>query len=361
MNNNFEIVLSKEFVTKQKENTFEFFSIYGEFFELSLENNPIEYYILKLIHTRPKNIEVVSKKISCFFKEVSKKDTLKIIEALKDLGIVNYIFPEENLFTKKESERYKWQLEFLKKFQSSEISNFKIQNNWKTSKVLIIGLGGQGAMIAQLLTAIGVGTITLVDGDTIESSNLTRQLAYSEEDIGKFKSKVLAKKLESQNQNVQVNVINKFISSKTEMLGLFVDQDIVILSADKPLISIREWANYCAIKNNIPYIAVSGSWVGPICLPRKTACFECEKDHYRNKHEKYDGFIKMLKKAQQIPRASFSFRPIISGTLIALEVAKFLSKVMEVDVLNKKYKLDINMRLLVESIKRNKKCKVCGD
>lgn len=361
MNKNFGISLSKELIFKKRVGSFELFSIYGEIFEFNKKKSPVEYYILKTVKSKSIIVDVLIKKTIDVFSMVSRETVLKKIENLKELGIINFQFLDNNLFTKNEIDRYKWQLEFLKKFQSTEISNFEIQNNWKTSKVTIIGLGGQGAMISQLLTAIGVGGLTLVDGDTIESSNLTRQLIYSEDDIGKFKVDILSKKLSKQNSNVNIKGLNQFINSKDEMLHLFDDQDIVILCADRPLISIREWANSCSIRTKTPYIAVSGSWVGPLCIPQETACFECEKEHYRQKYHKYDDFIKMLKKNKQMPRASFSFRPVISGSLIALQVAKYLSRVMDVEILEKKFKLDTGMSLVVEKIERNKKCKSCGN
>lgn len=61
------------------------------------------------------------------------------------------------------------------------------QTNLKNVKVLIVGLGGLGCPAAAYLTGAGVGEIGLVDGDTVESSNLHRQLAHSTDRVGMMK------------------------------------------------------------------------------------------------------------------------------------------------------------------------------
>ena len=65
--------------------------------------------------------------------------------------------------------------------------DFEGQEALKQSKVLIVGLGGLGCSAAQYLTASGVGTLTLVDDDSVELSNLHRQVLHTDEDIGKLK------------------------------------------------------------------------------------------------------------------------------------------------------------------------------
>ena len=74
----------------------------------------------------------------------------------------------------------------------------------KQSRVLIVGAGGLGNPSAQYLAGAGVGTIRLVDDDRIELSNLPRQLAFTEEDVGQFKADVLAQRLREANREIFV-------------------------------------------------------------------------------------------------------------------------------------------------------------
>lgn len=73
-----------------------------------------------------------------------------------------------------------------------------------SASVLIVGCGGLGALAAQYLAAAGIGHLALVDADRIELSNLPRQIAYTEDDVGRFKAEVLAERLGRMNSAVRV-------------------------------------------------------------------------------------------------------------------------------------------------------------
>ena len=79
------------------------------------------------------------------------------------------------------------------------------QRKIKNSKILIIGTGGLGCPVADLLTRAGVGEIGIIDYDKINLSNIHRQTLFSAQDIGKFKVKIAKKKLNLINKEVKVN------------------------------------------------------------------------------------------------------------------------------------------------------------
>ncbi|WP_412466622.1 molybdopterin-synthase adenylyltransferase MoeB [Pedobacter sp. KLB.chiD] len=76
------------------------------------------------------------------------------------------------------------------------------QEKLKLAKVLIIGAGGLGCPVLQYLTAAGVGKIGIADDDTVELSNLHRQILYNHNDIGQPKAKVASAKLALLNPHV---------------------------------------------------------------------------------------------------------------------------------------------------------------
>ncbi len=88
------------------------------------------------------------------------------------------------------------------------------QKKLLNSKVLIVGAGGLGCPVADLLVRSGVGLIGVIDFDKVSLSNIHRQTLYSPKDIGKYKVGVLKKKLNFVNKDVKISVYNKKANEK---------------------------------------------------------------------------------------------------------------------------------------------------
>lgn len=88
------------------------------------------------------------------------------------------------------------------------------QQRLSQAKVLVIGAGGLGCPALLYLAAAGVGTIGIVDFDSVELSNLHRQVLYSEEDLGQPKAMVAAKKLAEQNSQVKLIAIETRLTTQ---------------------------------------------------------------------------------------------------------------------------------------------------
>lgn len=123
----------------------------------------------------------------------------------------------------------------------------------RNKHVLICGSGGVGSFVAEGLARSGVGNITLVDFDTIDSSNLNRQLMTNKKNIGNNKVDELKKHLE-EISDCNVMIINKFIDD-----SFVIDKkyDYVIDCIDS-LASKFHLVKECH-KNNIPIISSLGS------------------------------------------------------------------------------------------------------
>lgn len=79
----------------------------------------------------------------------------------------------------------------------------------REGRVLIIGAGGLGTPVATILAAAGVGTITIMDGDRVEVTNLHRQFQFAPSDVEAFKAAVLAERLKFQNPDVRIQAITQ--------------------------------------------------------------------------------------------------------------------------------------------------------
>ena len=81
------------------------------------------------------------------------------------------------------------------------------------SHVAVIGLGGLGGTVTEILARIGIGNLSLVDGDSFEDSNLNRQLLSSTEHLGRPKAEVAAQRVAAVNPAVQTRVITEFFTA----------------------------------------------------------------------------------------------------------------------------------------------------
>ncbi len=100
-----------------------------------------------------------------------------------------------------------------------------------STSVLCIGAGGLGSPIAMYLAAAGIGKIGLVDFDTVDFSNLQRQIIHGTEDVGRPKSESAKESLHRINPNVEVVLHNTRISSDNA-LDLIAPYDIVVDGTD---------------------------------------------------------------------------------------------------------------------------------
>lgn len=99
--------------------------------------------------------------------------------------------------------------------------------------VLIIGCGALGSLSSMYLAASGVGTIGLCDFDTIDLSNLQRQLFFDEASLGKSKAGVLRQRMEALNPHTNVRVYNKMVNEPLAS-ELFKEYDFIIDGSDNP-------------------------------------------------------------------------------------------------------------------------------
>ena len=105
------------------------------------------------------------------------------------------------------------------------------QRKLKNSSVLIIGTGGLGSPVALYLAAAGIGRIGLVDYDTVDSSNLQRQVIHGTSTVGKLKVESARAKLLDLNPDIQVDVYNEPYTSENA-LRIAKDYDIILDGTD---------------------------------------------------------------------------------------------------------------------------------
>jgi molybdopterin/thiamine biosynthesis adenylyltransferase/rhodanese-related sulfurtransferase len=105
------------------------------------------------------------------------------------------------------------------------------QRKLKAAKVLCVGTGGLGAPLALYLAAAGVGTLGLVDFDTVDASNLQRQIIHATPDVGRLKVDSAANKLNALNPALKVVKHNAMLTS-ANALEILKDYDVIADGTD---------------------------------------------------------------------------------------------------------------------------------
>ena len=125
------------------------------------------------------------------------------------------------------------------------------QKKLKESSVLVIGAGGLGCPLLQYLTAAGVGTIGIVDDDTVDQSNLQRQILFRKEDVGKNKAEVAASRLKNLNPYINFKVFPLRLSNDN-VLDLIQKFDVLVDGTDN--FSSRYLISDAAVLANKPVV-----------------------------------------------------------------------------------------------------------
>ncbi len=105
------------------------------------------------------------------------------------------------------------------------------QQKLKAASVLLIGMGGLGSPVSLYLAAAGVGRIGLVDFDTVDSTNLQRQIIYTSQDVGRRKTDSARERIKDANPYVEVQTFDTLLRSDNAM-DICGDFDIIIDGTD---------------------------------------------------------------------------------------------------------------------------------
>jgi molybdopterin/thiamine biosynthesis adenylyltransferase len=182
-----------------------------------------------------------------------------------------------------EAERYRANINFFNTLVGPGESKYDLQVRLKGLRVGLIGMGGIGSNVAMALAELGVGTLTAMDFDKIELSNLNRQVLYSTPEVGDLKAQAAAKRLRAFNPEMTFVGSSERITSQQDAdeFVRLAAADVVFCLADKPNGHIDFWVNRACVQQGVTMIAGSvfaGIGNAYSVIPGKTACFQCRVD-----------------------------------------------------------------------------------
>ncbi|MCH9627007.1 MAG: hypothetical protein S4CHLAM2_06410 [Chlamydiales bacterium] len=120
----------------------------------------------------------------------------------------------------------------------------------KRGKVLVVGAGGLGCAVLQTLTAMGVGTLGIADGDSVSLSNLSRQVLYTPEDVGKPKNCSARARLRQQNPDVLIETYEWLTSENA--LRTIQSYQLVVDASDN--FTTRYLINDVCVSLGLPFV-----------------------------------------------------------------------------------------------------------
>ena len=200
--------------------------------------------------------------------ELSTDEVEELIDDLIDVGF---------LTEQTEKDRYFTNTLFFSLFNNK--LKIEFQEKLKNSEICILGLGGS-SLIIQQLAQLGIGKISGLDFDTLEESNLNRQVIFTEKDIGKLKNEALEENLRGINSELQYDFRNIYVNSQDSIKEIISSADIVIIALDEPIIDSSIWV-YDECKRQRKKIISGGVWGDSITytyfdysLPEQP-CYRC--------------------------------------------------------------------------------------
>ena len=158
-------------------------------------------------------------------------------------------------------------------------------NKLKTKKIVVLGLGGVGGYVVESLIRSGIENITIIDYDTIDITNLNRQIISVKSNIGKLKTDEFEKRILSINENVQITKLNLFIDENNIDEILTKDIDYFIDACDT--INTKKLVIKKCLQKNIKFIICLGT--GKRMNPEKLTICDIKKT-------KYDPIARILRK-----------------------------------------------------------------
>ncbi len=236
----------------------------------------------------------------------------------------------------------------MKKWQERAELLFKKEglDNLQNSNVLVVGLGGVGSFAVEFLVRAGVGTLTIVDGDTIDTTNINRQLPALHSTVGLPKVTVVGDRLMDINPELNLTRVEEFLSPERAFEIVSAEFDYILDCID----SVTPKLNLiiAAKRNRVKIISSMGAGgkmeaakVHVSCITKATNCLLAKIIRKRLKAEKIDK-LKVVSSSEIQDESSLkmtdgsnykksfygtnSFMPGLFGLYMAETVIRYLIK-----------------------------------
>jgi bacteriocin biosynthesis cyclodehydratase domain-containing protein len=259
-----------------------------------------------------------------------------------------------------EAERFARQLPYFAETADPAV----LQRRLREATVAVLGCGGLGTWTLAALAGLGIGRLTLVDHDTVELTNLNRQILYGVADIGAPKADCAARWVAALDPRIDLRVIRRRIEGEADAAAAIDGADAVVLAADWPPYELGRWVNRACVAARTPFVLAGQQppvlKIGPTYVPGRGPCFAC---HERRLAAEFPLYPELAEHRRRHPTAATTLGPAsgVVGTYVALELLHLLTGGGAVATQGRA--LLIDMRTLDqrwETIERDPECPVCA-
>ena len=253
-------------------------------------------------------------------------------------------------------------------FEALNLNSKDLLNKFKSTTFIIVGCGGIGNYMSYSLGSLSPTKMILIDGDTIEESNLNRQFLFSIKDIGNYKSDIIKRELEKRFRNINVDSCNKYVTK--ELLTRTVNPKyynskncLVILSGDSDT-AVLETTKFCT-QFKIPFLNIGYlndiSVIGPFYIPNISSCPFCHNTlALKKKENSVEQSLARLNRRYESP-ANFT-NNALSSSLAMSDIIQYKNGTNDsIKSLNKRIGIDNKTFEKYEiNISKDDNCPYCG-
>jgi molybdopterin/thiamine biosynthesis adenylyltransferase len=203
----------------------------------------------------------------------------------------------------------------------------------KNFKVVVVGCGGLGGYIIEMLARLGIGHITMVDGDVFEESNLNRQLLSTPQNIGRGKAFVASERVNEINPEIRTVAIQELVTN--DNAGKILAGHDVVCDALDNLKARRLLEKHCEKLGTPMVLGAIAGWYAQVCTIMPG---DCMIDRI---------FPQELEKGAETFFGNPSFTPALAASVQVAEVLKILlnrgnllrNKILSIDLLEQTYQI----------------------
>lgn len=273
-------------------------------------------------------------------------DPETVPQALTDLEGIGVLERDRgrDLLSEQDAERFDRQLIYLADICPEGESAWQLQHRLRSSHVVVLGCGGLGSWAATGLALAGIGRLTLVDDDTVELSNLNRQLLFRSSDLGRPKVEAARESLAALDPELEVNLLQRRIETIAEVEELVAEADLLVMTADHPPYELARTVNRACHDAGTAWISAGQIppliRVGPIVIPGHSPCLTCQENAFRRQYPQYDELVRHRRRK---PADAATLGPASGaiGSTIAMEAVHYLTGAVKPATLGQAMLLDL--------------------